>query len=67
MKNQQEVIAPRLYNLRQASRYLGVAIWTLRDLEWRGELPSVRNLGKRILFDVRDLDQLVEQKKEKVQ
>jgi len=42
---------PRLFNIKQAAAYLGVAVWTLRDLEWRGELPAVRNLGKRLLFD----------------
>jgi len=63
----QEVVTPRLFNIRQAAAYLGVAVWTLRDLEWRGELPAIRNLGKRILFDKSDLDRLVEQKKERVQ
>ena len=58
---------PRLFNIKQAAAYLGVAVWTLRDLEWRGELPAIRSLGKRILFDRADLDRLVEQKKERVQ
>jgi excisionase family DNA binding protein len=61
--NSPESITPRLLNIQQAAKYLNCAVWTLRDLEWRGELPSVRNLGRRLLFDVRDLDQLVEQKK----
>lgn len=56
-------VTPRLLNIKQAAAYLGVAVWTIRDLEWRGELPSIRNLGKRLLFDVSDLDRLVEQKK----
>jgi excisionase family DNA binding protein len=62
-----ETITPRLLNIQQASKYLGCAVWTLRNLEWSGELPAVRNLGRRLLFDIRDLDRLVEQKKERVQ
>jgi hypothetical protein len=58
-----KAITPRLLNIKEASQYLGVAVWQLRQLEWGGQLPSVRGLGKRILFDVKDLDRLVEQKK----
>ena len=60
-------ITPRLVDIKTAAKYLGCAIWTLRDLEWRGELPAVRNLGRRLLFDVRDLDRLVEQRKGRIQ
>lgn len=67
MNASQQAITPRLLNIQQAATYLGCAVWTLRDLEWRGELLAVRNLGRRLLFDVRDLDRLVEQKKERVQ
>jgi len=56
-------ITPRLLNIKQAAQYLGVAVWQLRHLEWGGELPSVRNLGKKILFDRTDLDRLVDQRK----
>ena len=59
----QEAVAPRLFNIKQAAAYLGVAVWTLRDLEWRGELPAIRNLGRRLLFDIKDLDRLVDQHK----
>jgi excisionase family DNA binding protein len=63
MASQQQAIIPRLLNIKQAAQYLGVAVWQLRHLEWGGEIPSVRNLGKKILFDRADLDRLVEQKK----
>jgi len=63
MTDTNAAITPRLLNIQQASKYLGCPVWTLRDLEWRGELRGVRNLGRRLLFDVRDLDRLVEQKK----
>jgi hypothetical protein len=58
-----QAIRPRLLNIKQASEYLGCAVWQLRQLEWGGQLPSVRNLGKKILFDIGDLDKLVERKK----
>jgi excisionase family DNA binding protein len=60
-------LTPRLVNIKEAARYLSCSVWALRQLEWAGELPSVRNLGKRILFDIRDLDALVTKKKERVQ
>jgi excisionase family DNA binding protein len=63
MMDTNAAITSRLLNIQQAAKYLGCAVWTLRDLEWRGELPSVRSLGRRLLFDVRDLDRLVERKK----
>ncbi len=56
-------ITPRLLNIQQAAKYLGCPVWTLRDLEWRGQLKGVRNLGRRLLFDRADLDRLVEQRK----
>jgi excisionase family DNA binding protein len=58
-----QAITPRLLNIREAARYLGCAVWQLRHLEWAGEIPSVRNLGRRILFDRADLDRLVDQRK----
>jgi excisionase family DNA binding protein len=59
----QATITPRLLNIKEAAKYLSCAVWQLRHLEWAGELPSVRNLGKRILFDRADLDRLVDQRK----
>jgi excisionase family DNA binding protein len=58
-----QAITPRLLNFKQAAEYLGCAVWQLRQLEWAGKLPSVRGLGKKILFDIQDLDKLVEKRK----
>ena len=59
-------ISPRLLDLRAAAAYLGVSPWTIRDLEANGTLRRVnvpsgpgRDLRK-LLFDRKDLDQLVE-------
>jgi len=59
-------ILPRLLDLRAAAAYLGISPWTVRDLEANGTLRRVnvpsgpgRDLRK-LLFDRKDLDQLVE-------
>ncbi len=49
-------------DVHAAADYLGVSHWTVRDFAWRGELPEVR-LGRRLLFDMRDLDALIERNK----
>ncbi len=54
-----QAITPRLLNIKQVAVYLGTTIWRVRTLEWAGELPAVRNLGRRLLFDIRDLDNLL--------
>ncbi len=59
-------IAPRLLDLPQAAAYLAVSPWTARALEATGVLMRVRvplpNGGelRKVLFDVRDLDRLIE-------
>jgi hypothetical protein len=59
-------IVPRLLDVQSAADYLSVSVWTIRDLEAAGELPRVRlPLGgrselRRLLFDRRDLDRLVD-------
>ena len=56
----------RLLDVEDAAAYLGISSWTLRDLHAAGRLPRVRlplagdRECRRLLFDVRDLDQLVE-------
>jgi hypothetical protein len=59
-------IPPRLLDLKAAAAYLGVSPWTIRDLEANGTLRRVnvpsgpgRDLRK-LLFDRKDLDHLVE-------
>jgi hypothetical protein len=55
-----------LLDVGGAARYLSVAEDTIRELDARGALRRVRLPGagdrdlKRVLFDVRDLDALVE-------
>jgi excisionase family DNA binding protein len=57
-------LAPRLLNVHEAGKYLGVSSWTIRSLVSDGHLhpvrlPSVRHrgeLGRRLLLDRADLD-----------
>jgi hypothetical protein len=56
----------RLLELDQTARYLGVSPWTVRDLEASGVLRRVSiPLGngrelRKLLFDRKDLDRLIE-------
>lgn len=55
-------VRPRLVDVHGAGAYLGISSWTVRELVWTKKLPEVR-IGRRLLFDVRDLDALVERNK----
>lgn len=48
----------QLFDLHEASRFLGVSPWTVRDLIWRGDLPSVR-VGRLVRVDRRDLEAFI--------
>jgi excisionase family DNA binding protein len=55
-------VTPRLLDTDEAARYLGVCGGTVRSLIAKGKLTAIRPPGmRRLLFDVRDLDVLVEQ------
>jgi hypothetical protein len=65
-------MTPRLLDIKETARYLGgLSPWTVRGLVERGELTPVRlpslvrpgEHGRRLLFDVRDLDAFVERMK----
>ncbi len=58
-----ESTARRLLNVKEAAEYLGgISVWTVRSLGWSGEIPEVK-IGRRCLFDCRDLDAFVERSK----
>lgn len=57
--NPHDIGKRRLYSLRDASRYLGVSYWSVRDLIHDGTLQYIK-IGRRILVDIRDLDKFVE-------
>ena len=49
----------RLYNLKEASTYLGRSVWGVRGLIWAGKIPIVRD-GRKIFIDILDLEKFVE-------
>jgi excisionase family DNA binding protein len=52
----------RLYNIQEASCYLGRTVNALQEMIWAGKLPYVKD-GKRILLDVRDMDSFIDRNK----
>jgi excisionase family DNA binding protein len=54
----------RLLTLREAGAYLALGQWRIRSLIYGGELAYVR-LGRRILVDLKDLDALIDSKKQR--
>jgi excisionase family DNA binding protein len=53
-------LARRLYDVKQAGVFLGVSVWTVQELIWRGDLPHIR-VGRLIRLDLRDLDSFITQ------
>jgi excisionase family DNA binding protein len=57
---------PRLLSAQSAAKYLGVPYTSLRDWALRGHIPIVRVPEcRRLWFDRRDLDRVVEAWKER--
>jgi excisionase family DNA binding protein len=54
----------RLLTIEQAGQYVALGRWRVRSLIYSGQLPYVR-LGRRILIDLKDLDALIDSKKER--
>jgi excisionase family DNA binding protein len=50
--------------LAEAALLLGVSVASVRRLIWQGRLPVVR-LTRRIQVDLRDLERLIEQAKDR--
>jgi len=57
-------VQPRLLDVREAARYLSVAVWCVRQLTWTKQLTPVKIGGsRRLLYDRSDLDAFVERQK----
>ena len=54
----------RLYSVGEAAEYLGRSVWSVRELIWKGSLPSVR-AGRRVHLDIVDLDEWIANNKVK--
>lgn len=63
-------VCPRLLDLHATAAYLGLSAFTIRELEQQGILSRVRvplpdhGEVRQLLFDLRDLDELIEAWKE---
>jgi excisionase family DNA binding protein len=57
-----EAVSKRLYNVKEAGRYLWRSPWTIRRLIRDGVLREVRQ-GRRVMLDIVDLEQFVEKYK----
>ena len=55
-------ISKRLYTIEEAAFYLGRTAWSVRELIWKGHLPSVK-VGRRVHLDYNDLNQFVDRHK----
>ena len=55
-------LTKRLLTVKETANYLGRSVNSVRELQWGGSLPFVQ-VGKRIHFDVYDLDRWVEEHK----
>jgi len=55
-------LRPRLLSLSAAAVYMGRTVWGMRELYWANKIPMVRD-GKKIFFDVKDLDAYIERNK----
>lgn len=54
----------RLYTLKEAAQYLGRSEWGMRELVWKRLIPTVITKGgRKIYFDVMDLDAFIEKHK----
>jgi excisionase family DNA binding protein len=48
-------ITPRLLTLPQAAAYMNCALWQVRQLVWRRDIPHIK-MGKRFVVDRGDID-----------
>jgi excisionase family DNA binding protein len=57
-------VPKRLLSIREAAQYLGLSVYTVRELIWSGVLPYVkREGGRKYLLDIRDLDDFIDSQK----
>ncbi len=52
----------RLFNIQEGAVYLGRSVWAVREMLWAGKMPFVKD-GKRILLDIYDMDQWIDENK----
>ena len=62
MQNQMNMTNRRYVNINEVSEYTSLPVKSLYELASQGRIPSIK-LGKRVLFDLQDIDKMMESKK----
>jgi len=62
MQNQKNMTNRRYVNINEVSEYTSIPVKSLYELASQGRIPSIK-LGKRVLFDLQDIDKMMESKK----
>ena len=52
----------RYVNINEVSEYTSLPVKSLYELASQGRIPSIK-LGSRVLFDLQDIDKMMESKK----
>ncbi len=52
----------RYVNINEVSEYMSIPVKSLYELASQGRIPSIK-LGKRVLFDLQDIDKMMESMK----
>ena len=58
-------LTKRLFDLKEASVYLGRPIFSVRTLIWNGALPVIKD-GRKLYLDIVDMDTYIERNKERM-
>jgi len=62
MQNQKNMTNRRYVNINEVSKYTSLPVKSLYELASLGRIPSIK-LGSRVLFDLQDIDKMMESKK----
>ena len=57
-----DIYYKRLFTIEETAHYLGLSVWSIRKRAYALEILFV-SIGRRVLFDVKDLDELIENSK----
>jgi excisionase family DNA binding protein len=57
----------RLYTVKESAVYLARPVSSIRTLIWKGLLPVVKDEGRRMYLDIKDLDTYINKNKETYQ
>ena len=57
----------RLLNIKETANFLGMGVYTIRELVWERRLQPIQfKRNGKLLFDINDLEQLISENKKRV-